>query len=209
VNTLIHPLLSLHGPEAYLLVAALVFGEAALFLGFIFPGETAIIYGGVLASQHHVSLVGMIVLAMVCATLGYTVGFEVGRHFGPFLLRHRPLVGRESVARTQEIVRRRGAPAVFFGRFIPVVRALVPGVAGMSGVSYRRFQAVNIAGGLIWATGWTLAGFLVGNAYNHLLHDAATVSIVAVAVVVMLVVVHLVRHRRAHRQQNPTNQVDY
>jgi len=199
MSSLLHPLLSLHGPAAYLLVAALVFGEAALFLGFIFPGETAIIYGGVLASQHHVSLIGMILLAVACATLGYTVGYEVGRHFGPFLLRHRPLAGRESVARTQAIVRRRGATAVFVGRFLPVVRALVPGVAGMSGVTYRHFQAVNIAGGVVWATGWTIAGFLVGNAYNHLLHDATTVSLAVAGLVVALVAVHLLRHRRGHR----------
>src|SRR3954462_6197111 len=93
-------LLNLHGPVIYGIVAALVFAEAALFFGFVFPGETAIVVAGVLASQHRVSfpvLLGVVVLA---AVIGDSVGYEIGRRFGDRLLglkalhKHRPKVDK-------------------------------------------------------------------------------------------------------------------
>ncbi len=146
MNTLLSPLLGLGGWEAYALVGALCFGEAALFVGFVLPGETAVVLGGVLASEHHVSLSWICTLVVVCAIVGDSVGYEVGRRFGPYLLAHRPLQGHPGVERTREFLQRRGAYAVFVGRFAAVFRALVPGVAGASEVRYRTFLAANAAG---------------------------------------------------------------
>src|SRR3954467_9363461 len=76
---------------AYSLIAALVFGEAALFIGFVLPGETAVLVGGVLASSHRISLGVLIAIVVAAAIIGDTVGYEVGRHFGTRVLATRPL----------------------------------------------------------------------------------------------------------------------
>src|SRR5579871_457123 len=154
LSKLLHPLLSLGGWQAYALVAALCFGEAAVMLGFVLPGETAVVLGGVLAYEGHVSLLWMTVIVVCCAIAGDSVGYEVGRHFGPRLLRLR-LLQRPAVEKAQDFVRRRGMLAVFIGRFTAVFRALMPGIAGMTGLSYPRFLAANALGGIIWGIAFT------------------------------------------------------
>jgi membrane protein DedA with SNARE-associated domain len=176
VSSLVHPLLNLHGWTAYLLVGSLCFGEVALFIGFVLPGEIAVVYGGVLASFHHVNLLAIVVLVVVCAIGGDFVGYEIGRRFGPALLSHRPLKGHPGVERTRAFLQARGAYAVFLGRFVAVVRALIPGIAGLSGVSYKSFSAANVASGVIWACGYSLAGYVAGRSYAKVISGAGTVS---------------------------------
>ncbi|MGB9112907.1 MAG: DedA family protein [Acidimicrobiales bacterium] len=201
MSSLLGPLLSLGGAEAYALVAALCFGEAALFLGFVLPGETAVILGGVLASEHHVSLVGMCLIAVGGAIAGDSVGYEVGRIFGPWLLQHRPLKGRRSVERTRALIKNRGAVGVFIGRFVAVFRALVPGIAGVSGMPYRRFLVANASGGLIWGLGYTFAGFEVGKAYAKVITYGTYVSSSILGLAAIALVVFVVwRRRREHRK---------
>lgn len=200
LNSVLHSLLSLHGWPAYLLVSVLCFGEAAVFLGFVVPGETAVVYGGVLASQKHVSLATMGVIVVASAILGDTVGYTVGRLFGPVLLRHRPLKDSEGVERTRRFIQRRGGPAVFFGRFVSVFRALAPGIAGMSDLHYPTFLFYNALGGLVWGTGFVLAGYYVG---QTVLHTASTASWVVLGVVVLGVGWYVVRKVRERRRAAP------
>ena len=201
LKSLLNPLLGLHGWEAYVIVALLCFGEAALLVGFVLPGETAVVLGGVLASEHHVDLVSMIVIVVAAAILGDTVGYFVGRHFGPALLRRRPLAGRPAVTKARDFVERRGSAAVFIGRFTAVFRALVPGVAGMSELSYPRFAIANALGGLIWGVGFTVAGYELGRSYERFLNDASTASTIIICVAAGLLVAFVVRRRLKERRE--------
>ena len=203
MSSLVHGLLGLHGWEAYLLVGALCFGEAAFFLGFVLPGETAVVLGGVLASFHHVQLASMIALVVVAAIAGDTVGYEIGKWLGPVLVRHRPLKGHPGVEKSRAFLERRGGPAVFVGRFTALFRAIIPGVAGMSGMRYRTFLLYNALGGLCWGVAFTLAGFAAGRSYEKVISAAGTASTVVIALVAAGVVGLLVRRkvlerRRAH-----------
>jgi membrane-associated protein len=179
-------------------VGALVFGEAALFVGFVLPGETAVVLGGVLAQRHSVSLTVMGIVVVCCAIIGDSVGYEVGRHFGPRLLglkvfeRH-----REGLQKGQEALKRNGGRAVFLGRFTAFLRAVMPGLAGSARMPYRRFLAFNAAGGLVWGTGFVLLGYVTGNSYKAV---EKTVGRGAALVVLALVLLALVIWRvRAHR----------
>ncbi|MFF4364569.1 DedA family protein [Streptomyces sp. NPDC001594] len=124
---------SLSGPVVYAVVAALVFFEDTLFFGFVLPGETAVFVGGVLASQGKVSVYWLAVAVVLAAIAGDSVGYEIGHRFGPRILETRPLRRhRDRVEAAQDMIRRRGAPAVFFGRFIAFFRAMMPALAGIS-----------------------------------------------------------------------------
>src|SRR3989442_1354330 len=109
----------------YLTVFLLPFLEASVFLGFVFPGETALVFGGVLASQDKVSLSTVVILAVVGAITGDAVGYAVGRRYGSRLqsswigLR----IGEARWKTTEEFLHRRGGPAVFFGRWTALLRA--------------------------------------------------------------------------------------
>jgi len=194
-----HWLLHFHGGLAYTLVGVLVFAEAALLVGFFLPGETAAVVGGVLAGAGSVNLEAMMTVVVISAIIGDSVGYIVGRTAGPWLLRHWPLRERSSVQRAKDLLERRGGPAVFIGRFVTFARAVVPGLAGMSGLRYRTFLAYNALGGLLWGVGYTLLGYLVGHSFTRIVSDLSTASLVLIGVVALAVVVYVLLRRRSQR----------
>jgi membrane protein DedA with SNARE-associated domain len=194
-------LLHFHGPPAYALIGFLAFAEAALMVGFFIPGETAVVIGGVLAGIHQVNLDLMIVVVVVCAIVGDSVGFEVGKRSGPWLLERRPLKGNAGVSRTMGMLEHYGGPAVFLGRFVAFARAIIPGLAGMSGLRYRTFLCYNAMGGVLWGVGYTLLGYVVGVSFEHILKSVGLWSVAVVAaIVVVALMVHLVLKRRERRR---------
>jgi membrane protein DedA with SNARE-associated domain len=200
VSSLLHGVLGLHGWLAYLVVGGLCFGEASFFLGFVLPGETAVVLGGVLASFHHVSLAGILGLVVICAVVGDSVGYEVGRRFGHVLLDRLPAKLRRGAEEGRVFLQRRGGPAVFAGRFVALFRAVIPGVAGMSEMPYRTFLFWNAVGGLCWGVAFTLAGYLAGKSYESVVRVAGTASTVII-VLIVISIVGLVIWRRARARR--------
>ena len=193
-------LLNFSGPAAYALIGFLAFAEAALMVGFFIPGETAVVIGGVLAGLGKVNLGVMIVVVVVCAIVGDSVGFEVGEE-GRALAHHPPSAAGEfsAVRYTLGLLERYGGPAVFLGRFIAFARAIIPGLAGMSGLRYRTFLFWNVLGGICWGVGYTLLGYVVGLSFQQHPHRDRPVVPGVVGLVVAAVVVFEVRRRRRER----------
>lgn len=204
MSGLIDGILGVSPALAYTLVALLVFAEDALFIGFVIPGETAAVLGGVVASRGQVQLGLMVGLVVLAAVIGDSVGYEVGKHVGPRMLESRVLNRhREKLDKAQDFLRRRGGSAVFLGRFIAFFRAVMPALAGISRMHYPRFLAFNAAGGLIWGAGFVLLGYLAGSSYEAV---AKTVGrdITAVAVVIAIVAALVWRVRSTRRKRQPT-----
>ncbi len=194
VSRLLHPILNLHGWQAYVLVGLLVFAEAAIMLGFVFPGETAVILGGVLAASQRVNIVGLILLIVACAIAGDSVGYLVGQKWGRRLIATRALRERQKgIDRALQELNRRGALAVFLARFSAFLRAVVPGLSGMSAMPYRVFLPANAAGGVVWGTTFCLLGYFVGAKVEH---ASGIVSYVLLGLIVVAVVVLVVRRHR-------------
>lgn len=187
------------GAAVYAIVAALVFCEDALFFGFVLPGETAAVLGGVIAGQGKVSVYWLCATVVLAAIAGDSVGYEVGRRFGPRILQTKALRGHQQrIGQAQEFIRRRGPAAVFLGRFIAFFRALMPALAGISRMPYPTFLLFNALGGLVWGVGFTLLGYFAGTAYKQVEKTAGTaVAVVVAVVVVAAVVVWQVRRHRA------------
>jgi membrane protein DedA with SNARE-associated domain len=198
VGTVVDTLMHVQPGWVYGLAALLVFAEAALFFGFVVPGETAVVVGGVLAAQGRVELAWLMVIVVVAAIAGDSVGYEIGRRAGGRLIASKPLRRhRAGVEKAQDLIRRRGAVAVFLGRFLALLRALMPALAGSSKLPYPRFLVFNAAGGLVWGVAFTLVGYLAGAAYKRVEHLIGTGSAIAFAVLVVAgVVVWALRRRR-------------
>lgn len=181
------------------LVGLVVFAEDALFVGFVLPGETAAILGGVAASRGHVALPAVLAVVVVAAVVGDSVGYEVGRVLGSRILRWRLLAARrERIDSARDFLARRGGAAVFLGRWTAFFRAVMPALAGTSHMPYRRFLVFNVTGGIAWSVTVVLLGYVAGESYARVekwLGEGAAVVIAAV-VVAVLVVWH-VRRRRA------------
>ncbi|MBD3145951.1 DedA family protein [Microbispora camponoti] len=183
----------------YAVVAALVFAEDALFVGFVVPGETAVVLGGVLAGQGRLSVYWLGLVVTAAAIAGDSVGYFIGRRLGPGVLDVRFLRRRrDHVDRAEALIRRWGPQAVFFARFVAFLRAMMPALAGVSRMSYRRFFLFNVLGGVLWGVGYTLLGFFAGAAYEQVQSavGGAVAAVLAVVVVTALVVWRVRRHRR-------------
>ena len=199
VSFVLEKIQSLSAGLVYGVVALLVFGEAALFIGFVLPGETAVIVAGVVASQGRVNVVVLCVLVVVAAILGDSVGYAVGRRYGHRLMelslvqRRRP-----ELERALEGLRQRGPIYVFVGRFTAFFRAVMPGLAGMSMMNYRRFLGANALGAAAWGVAYTLLGYFAGSALSKIEQYASWFGItVLVLLLCFFVAFHFVRKRRA------------
>jgi membrane-associated protein len=186
VNSIVSGLSHLSGWVAYAVIAALVFGETAVFLGFVLPGETAVVLGGVLASRGHLSLAGLAAVVVVSAVTGPIVGYEIGRRMGDRLFAARAMRRLPGGPhRARQALRDRGGLAVMLGRFVAFVRAVMPAAAGAVRVPYRTFLLYNVAGGLVWGVGYCLLGYLAGSAYGAVERRVGTGLAVAVALVLV------------------------
>ncbi len=150
------------GAWTYLLVGAFAFLETGAFVGLVVPGETVMLIGGAVAGQGAINIYLLIAIAWFAAWLGDTTSFFIGRRLGRgFVLRHGPRVGigEERFERVEAYFSRHGGKTILVGRFISLVRALAPFVAGSSGMRYRAFVPYSILGTGIWASAHILIGY--------------------------------------------------
>jgi membrane-associated protein len=181
------------GSWTYVLVPALAFLETGAFVGLVVPGETAIVVGGVVAERGEVALPALIGLVWVAALAGDTVSFLLGRRFGrPFLDAHGARLGIRPVQvdQVERFFARHGGKAVLVGRFVGILRALTPFVAGSSRVPVRRFAPYAAVGALGWAAVFTFVGYGFSESFEAAGKDATRIVLAGALVVgaVMLVV---------------------
>ncbi|MBE7190515.1 DedA family protein [Jatrophihabitans endophyticus] len=195
------------GAWLYVIAGGLAFAEAAILVGMVLPGETALLVAGVFCQAKYgdLNLGVMMVVAAVCAIAGDSVGYEFGRKFGPALRGSRLglWVGEPRWTKVDDAIHRYGGKAVFLGRLTAILRALMPSMAGMSGMRYRTFLAWNAAGGVIWAPGCVLLGYAFASALDVI---GKTLTWAPLAILAVVVVVYVLIHLRRRRQE--TAQVD-
>lgn len=143
------------------LLILLVFSEAAAFVGFLIPGETSLLIGGVLAHSNVWNVWVFLAAAIAAAIAGDSVGYEVGKHLGPKIRSNTfgRFVGEKRWNFAQAIFDRYHAGAIFFGRAQALLRALIPALAGMNRVPYLKFLKWNAAGGIVFSTIVVLLGY--------------------------------------------------
>jgi membrane-associated protein len=202
VSSLLEKILHLPSWLILLLVFLLPFSEAAVLIGVFFPGEIAVLLGGVAASQGSVSIAAVLVAACLGAVLGDQVGYVVGREWGEQVLSKLPdrLIDQPKLDKAHAFVRRMGAKGVILGRWTAALRALVPGMAGMARMHYPRFLIANIIGGVGWAVTVGVVGYLAGNSYKKVESALGSVSYGLLGLIVVgFAVFHFRKHLHLRR----------
>jgi membrane-associated protein len=191
------------GQWLYVIAAFLAFAEAAILVGMVLPGETALLVAGYFCHEGVLQLWIMIPVAIIAAIVGDSVGFEFGRKYGPGLRRSRfgRRVGEERWSTVDRFLHRHGGKSVLFGRLTALLRALVPSMAGMSGMHYRTFLLWNAIGGTIWATSCILLGWAFASAL-HRIEQYLTWGPLAILALIVIVAVAL--HIRRSRRERTT-----
>jgi membrane protein DedA with SNARE-associated domain len=191
---------------ALVIVGLLVFAEDALFVGFVVPGETAAVLGGVVASRGGLPLWSVMVVVVLAAIIGDSAGYEVGKHLGPRMLSLKLMNRRLArLEKAQEFLRLRGGSAVFLGRFVAFFRAVMPALAGSSRMPYLKFLAFNAAGGLVWGAGFVLLGYVAGNSYQAVAASAGR-DVTAVVAVLAVAAAIAWRIRKARARRNASGE---
>ena len=196
-----------------LLLAAIVFAESGLFVGFFLPGDSLLFIAGFFtadAGAHRLPALPITALvAAVAAIAGDQVGYLFGRKVGPSLF-HRPesrFFKPAHVERAHAFLEHHGSKTIVMARFVPVVRTFAPIVAGVGHMRYRTFVMFNVIGGLLWGIGVTTLGHFLGEVKwvkNNI--ELASVGIIVVSLIP--VVLEFVKHRRSLATTGPSPSPD-
>ncbi|QEO13170.1 DedA family protein [Agromyces intestinalis] len=164
--------------------------ETSILIGLIVPGDTIVLVAST-AIENPVQYVALVVAVIAGALAGESIGFAIGRWFGLHLVRSRlgRRIGEAQWTRAQRYVDRRGGPAVFLSRFLPVLHSLVPLVVGMSAMRYRRFIAWTLPACVIWAFAYATVGWLAADSYRELSRELHWAGYIFVAVIALFLVV--------------------
>lgn len=165
--------------------------ETSVLLGLVIPGDTIVIVAA-LAVEEWQWWLGLIVATVLGALAGESIGFAIGHWLGPkidrWLARRWPGASTRW-RRTERYLARRGGPAIFLSRFLPVAHSLVPLIVGASDMPYRRFIAWTLPACLVWASAYATAGWLAGGTYRELadrLHGAGYILVAVVVAFLLL-----------------------
>ncbi len=188
------------GPWTYVLVGALAFLETGAFIGLVAPGETAMLLGGLVAGQGQISVVTLIGIVWACAVAGDLTSFFLGRRLGrPFLVKHgrKVQITEDRLHHVEGFFDRHGGKAILIGRFVGLVRAIAPFLAGSSGMGLRRFLPYDIVGAGLWGATFVLLGYVFWQSFSTLVDYAKKGALALAAVIVLVVgIIWLVRWLR-------------
>lgn len=202
MSGLVDRILGLPGWLVLVVAGLVVLTEDALFVGFVVPGETVALLAGAAAKIGDASLTGVLVVVIVAAVVGDSIGYEVGRHFGDRVLGLSILEKRRRrLDEAKDFLARRGGSAVFLGRWVAFLRAVMPALAGTARMPYGKFLAFNAVGGIAWGATVVLLGYLAGASYARVEKSfGRDAALVVLGLVVIAVVVWRIRKKRAENR---------
>jgi membrane-associated protein len=152
------------GWYSYALLAAIVFTETGLLVGFVLPGDSLLFTIGVVCGAGQLDMTLMIVLLICACMIGDWSGYLLGRRTGPVIF-SRPdsrFFKKEYLERTQAFYAKHGGKTIIYAKFVPIIRTFAPFVAGIAKMPYRRFLPFDIVGGTGWVISMTLLGYFLG-----------------------------------------------
>jgi len=188
------------GAWTYLLVAVLAFLETGAFVGLIAPGETAMMLGGVVAGQGEINVITLIGIAWAAAVAGDCASYVLGQRLGrEFLVRHGPRfqITPERLEQVEAFFANHGGKAIFIGRFVGIVRAVAPFLAGSGRMPFRRFLPYDVLGAGLWATTFIMIGYIFWQSFGRVLKIAKEGALgLGIAITLVVGIVWLVRWLR-------------
>jgi membrane-associated protein len=198
-----------YGTWTYALLFTIVFLETGLVVTPILPGDSLLFAAGTFAALGALDVGVLFVLLSVAAILGDTVNYAIGHYLGPkvFHYERSRLFNPDHLRKTHQFYERYGGKTIIIARFVPIVRTFAPFVAGIGAMTYWRFLAYNVVGGILWVSVCLLAGYFFGNI--PIVKQNFSLAIIAIVVLsVMPAVVEYVRHRREAKRASAAAAAD-
>ena len=191
-------LVSDYGGWTYAILFLIIFCETGLVVTPILPGDSLLFAVGTIAATGALDPLTVSVLLAIAAILGDTVNYAAGYWIGPRIFSREDswLLNKQHLERTHRFYEKYGGKTIIFARFIPIIRTFAPFVAGIGKMSYSRFIAYNVVGGIVWIAAFVYAGYFFGNI--PIVKDNFSLVILAIIVIsVMPAVIEFWRARSA------------
>jgi membrane-associated protein len=187
-----------------LLIAAIIFAESGMFVGFFFPGDTLLLTAGIFAAQGKLSLALTIVVIALAAIAGDNVGFHIGRRFGGRLFHKKDslIFNKEYIDRAHAFYDKYGSRTMLIGHFVPVVRTFVSPVAGAANMDYKKFVIFNAIGDIAWAIIVTLIGYWFGSKIPNIDHYIVLAVLAVMVITLGPALYHLTKAILAKQRQS-------
>jgi len=181
-----------------LLVCTIVFIETGFFVGFFLPGDSLLVTAGVFSAAGTIPLRWILLPVMLCAIAGDQIGYWVGRAAGAALYRRKDsfLFRRSHLLRAHDFYEKYGGKTVILARFVPIIRTFCPPVAGAAGMSYSRYLAYDIFGGIFWVGSMILGGFFLGRSIPNISQRIHYVIAVVIVLSLLPAIISILRARR-------------
>ena len=189
------------GPWAVVGVAAILFAECGLLIGFFLPGDSLIFLTGVFIASGLIdaNVYVVAVVLSLAAVAGNLVGYWIGAAVGPKLF-DKPdsrLFKRDHVDKAHAFFEKYGPPAIVLARFVPIVRTFITAVAGVGRMDFKVFMTYSAIGGVIWAAGLTILGYFLGN----IEFVQKNIDLIAVLIIVLSLLPAAFEWLRARREK--------
>lgn len=178
-------------------LAAIVFTETGLLVGFFLPGDSLLVTAGIFAAGGTFNLWQLNILLSLAAITGDSVGYRIGYSTGPkiFTRENSLFFNRKHLMSAKTFYERYGGFTILMARFIPILRTFAPVVAGVGAMSYKRFIAFNIFGGIFWVMATTLAGYVLGRAIPNIHEQIHLIIAVVIFVSLLPAMIKIARER--------------
>ena len=190
------------GPYMLLGLALFIFADCGILIGFLIPGDTLLFTGGLFIARGLIDtpLWLSCVILSVCAVVGNVTGYWIGRAIGPKLF-DRPnsrFFKHEHVERTHAFFEKYGTSAIVLARFVPIVRTFITAIAGVGKMDQKRYFTYSFIGGVLWASGVTVAGYFLGQ-FSYV-HDHRELCLIAIPVIsVIPIIIEWVKMRKERK----------
>ena len=194
---------SQYGHWLYLLLFLIIFAETGLVVFPFLPGDSILFIAGTVVATAGLNVHLLVALLVVAAILGDTVNYSVGRYIGPraFDKADSRWFKQAHLRRTQDFYERYGGVTIIIGRFVPIVRTFAPFLAGVAGMTYRRFISYNVIGGIAWISSLVYAGYVFGNI--PWVKRNLTLIVLAIVVISLLPAISTYLRERSSRKGPP------
>ena len=154
-----------YGMWTYLILFAIIFAETGFVVTPFLPGDSLLFVAGAFAASGFLSLLVVVIILCAAAIIGDTLNYQIGHFIGPSVFKkdNARFLNKEHLIQTEQFYLKHGGKTVIIARFIPVIRTFAPFVAGIGAMSYWRFLAYNVIGGLTWVVTIVFGGYFFGN----------------------------------------------
>ena len=191
-----------YGHWLYLFLFLVIFAETGLVVMPFLPGDSILFIAGTVVATADLNVHLLVIVLIAAAILGDTINYSVGHYIGPraFDKPDSRWFRQEHLRRTQAFYDRYGGITIIIGRFVPIIRTFAPFLAGVAGMTYRRFLSYNVVGAVLWIVSLVYAGYLFGN-IPWVKKNLTLIVFLIVAISLIPAVTTFLRERRSQRGQ--------